>query len=269
VSAKVSEATSSLEPTAFPSDSPVTPVAVAERIQKYDAAIDDLVGAVTTLGRWGLREHRATLANVFSRMAQLNSEAHGGFDVWLGLRWYPLGVLFYASSIAALAGENYALLGTLFSVHGFSRREGPRLVFMDVNDGLAEARGAFRLLPGHDRHRVPGSEYLYIKLQQTMAKDLHLGGAFEHLFDRFEILNAIAHVSRSGSTGTRGPLGRFWWKRHEQHDGGPLARLEAEAKAAGNAWAPLASGLYDGSIERFLEAAATFRGFLDTVPHHS
>lgn len=265
VSAKVSETAVLLEPGQFSLESPVDAATFLERIQRYDTAIEDLVGAASILGRWGLPEHRSTLGNVISRMSALVGDGGSGLSTWLGLRWYPLGVLLYASGIAAIGGDNYTMLRSLFYARGNRRRNARPLVFLGVNEGLAAANGEFEMLPGHQGQRFARDQFFFDKLQVLAERDLHLGAAFEEVFERFEVMNAVAHLSHSRPEHRWVPQGRILWNSYQESDGDPLTRLEAEAKAAGSAWPPLAAGMYDGSIDRFLGAATVLRGLLNTA----
>lgn len=76
------------------------------------------------------------------------------------------------------------------------------------------------------------------------------GKNYERSFDEFEVLLALlAADARNQNAGwVWGPVGRFGWKHFNYRDP-PFKRVIEEAKAAGNEWLPLRSGLFGGSIE--------------------
>ena len=57
-----------------------------------------------------------------------------------------------------------------------------------------ERTKAFSQLPGHKRHYVPCSEYLFKLLQPMLDDILFLGRDYEQYFDRFEVLLALVHA---------------------------------------------------------------------------
>ena len=123
---------------------------------------------------------------------------------------------------------------------------------MAATTGTSDLRQLFKLLPGHEKHFVPLSEYLYSKLKPVLDEALCLGGAYDRAFDIFEILYAVefCHQTDRG----RGPVGRFGWKS-TRGGSNPLRHIIDEASGAGPAWPPLAAGLCDGSPEKFAEHA--------------
>ena len=87
-----------------------------------------------------------------------------------------------------------------------------------------------------------------------------MGKNYERSFDEFEVLLALlAADARSQNGGwVWGPVGRFGWK-HFNYPDPPFKRVLEEAKAAGNEWLPLRSGLFGGSIERFSAVSEEFQ----------
>jgi hypothetical protein len=200
---------------------------------------------------------------MLSRLADLNAPV-GGLNIWLGLRWYPLCQLLYYAGIGALSSENYEAFGHLFRARsrGAHSDEPTKLVFAQANAGVADAHDAFKLLPGHERNYVPRSERTYKSLQPLLEDLIFLGGAYEDLFDRFEVISALAHADQRLEMGHPwGPPGRFLWKARQGNDG-PLAVICQEAEAAGDAWPLLRSGLFRGSGARFQQVAAAYQKFI-------
>jgi hypothetical protein len=260
VTRQLRAAIASLTP-GYPTDKPPPDAAsLAERLQGYQQAAADLSIVAILLARWGTEQHSSLLTRVLSRLADLNDSV-GGYNAWVGLRWYPLCQLLYYSGIAALSSENYETLGALFRARARSAQgdEPTKLVFAHANAGVADAHEVFKLLPGHEKQYVPRSELMYKNLQPLLDDLIFLGGGYEELFDRFEVINALAHANQRADTHNPwGPPGRFLWKA-QRGGGGPLGEIEKEAKAAGAAWPVLKTGLFGGSSERFLEIVRVYR----------
>lgn len=259
VTREVRAAIAALTP-GYPTDKPPPDAdSLAERLKGYSKAVANLATVGILLSRWGRKEDDPLLTRIFVRLTELNTSA-GGYTAWIGLRWYPICELLYYCGIAALSVENYETLGVLFRARARDARgdEPTKLVFAHANSRVADAHDLFKKLPGHERQYVPRSELMYKDLQPLLDDLIFLGGEYEELFDRFEVLNALAHAHQRSETGNVwGPPGRFLWKEG-QYGGGPLAELEREAKGAGATWPILRSGLF-GTAERFVELAARYR----------
>ena len=119
-----------------------------------------------------------------------------------------------------------------------------------TTNGLMDVVEAFKLLPGHDRHHTPRSEYLHKLLQPWLDDILFLGSDYEKAFDRFELLYALEYAHQENRDWA--PIGRFGWKILEAN---PLRQVLSEAEQQGERWAPIVAGLFGGSSERFTEVA--------------
>jgi hypothetical protein len=124
---------------------------------------------------------------------------------------------------------------------------------------MTELHDYFKLIPSHERHTVPRSEYLFKTLQPQLEDLLLLGKQYERLFDLFEVLLALEYFTLKGSGW--GPMGRFAWKERRGRET-PLADVVQQVKKEGNAWAPLRSGLFEGDPARVLAAAEGLQGLL-------
>src|SRR6185436_3709845 len=102
------------------------------------------------------------------------------------------------------AHNAYANLRVLFLAKTAShvRRSGESNTLVeDVIDGIQEVASTFKLMPGHEKHYVPRSEYLFKLLQPLFDDLLFLGSEYEAAFDRFEIFLALEYSSQSRRDG--------------------------------------------------------------------
>lgn len=242
----------------------VTAEAFGTRLRQYESATAPLNTLTVLLAKWGVAEHQPALERIVSRLADGNEMA-GGKTVWLGLRWYPLLLLMYGGGIAALSAHNYTSLATIFNTRvgdHVSGRGTQEAISATVSEILEVDRGEmFKKLPGYERNYVPRSEYLFKAVQPAIEDLLFLGRSYEELFDRFEIFYALTYADLENQKRHHlwGPPGRFAWKRRSLgRSGDPYGALVAEATSAGNAWPPLRSGFFGGSIERFQEIAQRY-----------
>ena len=127
---------------------------------------------------------------------------------------------------------------------------------------------AFKLLPGHEKHYVPRSEYLFKVLQPIIDDTLFVGKTYESLFDRYEVIQALVYADLHEKESRRvwGPIGRFGWKYNEfLSDENPFKNIVAEADEIKTDWPPLQAGLFQGSYDRFMYIANEYAKVLDNV----
>lgn len=227
-----------------------------ERVERYNSVTSDLAGMEALVGYWGNDVHADILTLAPKRIAGRLTTC-GGLTAWLGLRWYPVLLLTYCGGIAAVAAERYSNLRTLLLAPApdSGDRSHAHNLAIALTRGLGDARTAFKSLPGHERHYVPHSEYLFKQLQPQLDDLLFLGSDYETYFDRFEILLALVIADHSGKWG---PPGRFAWKYCSRGEDSPLHKILDEAESLGDAWPPLQCGMFSGSRERFKKTSESF-----------
>jgi hypothetical protein len=224
-----------LSPERFPVSGAGTNEDFVKRVAAYESAVRDILDIVILVARWGDAEGGNQLEKIFLRLAETAS-AGGGTVVWLHLRWYPLAVLIYAAGIAALAARRFDLLSAAFNprLQLESRSTSEALVNAVMNP-LDELN--FKVLPGHDRDRFPRSEHLFATLRGPLDRLLFLGASYEPLFDRFEVLLALAYADLcdpKGEGDVWGPFGRFTYKQNRSNS--PMDSIIEQARSAGSAW---------------------------------
>ena len=239
----------------------VSPEIFIERLGKYEEVTEFFSRIIILLGKWANDEQRTTLEKIFVQLADVNHEAAGTI-AWIGFRWYPALLLFYVGGIAAISEGNYKNLKTMLTPLARSNRDDgkPQELLITVISELSNARidALFKTLPGHERHYVPRSEYMFTFLQPMLEDTLSLGSTYERLFDRFEVIMSLVYADLHGE-GVWGPLGRFAWKyRSRSESDNPFADLVAEAKREGDEWLLLKAGFFNGSFERFNEVATRY-----------
>lgn len=234
-----------------------------ERIDKYQKAVFDLSSVIACVAYWARPSHKLILQKALSRSAD-RLESQNGTVAWLHLRWYPLIMAMYCSGIAAVEGQRYdSLADMLHTKIGAPQHHERDQYFVEaVTHGMLELTrlDLFNKLPGYERHYTPLSEYLFKILQPQLDDLLFIGKNYERSFDEFEVLLALisADIRNQNQGWFWGPIGRFGWKQRN-HTHPPLTRVIEEAKANGDAWLPIKSGLFGGSFQRFSEVADEFQ----------
>jgi len=238
-----------------------------KRLAAYEEAIRPLQSAAMLLGKWARSDQHATLANMFARLSDNNVGPMSGLTLWLGLRWYPISFLMYTGGIAAVSAGNYETLAVMHTTKIQTPRHEERGsvdLIIPVVEGMLEVQQTeiWKHIPGQERNYTPHSEYMFKAAQPVLEDVLFLGGSYEHMFDRYEVLRALMFVELNGRDDRAwGPVGRFGWKysgRMGMGRNNPFIELCAEAAMKKDHWPPLRAGLFRGSYARFDEIATRF-----------
>ena len=232
------------------------------RIKLYEEVVKELQTMTTCVAYWGNKDHYQQLSRTISRLCD-DFTPESGLVVWLNLRWYPIFLLIYSAGISAISASNYEALATILMTKVQSPRNSYETlpVTIPIGDAAADLHDIFKKLPGHERHYVPRSEYLFKLLQPSLDDLLFLGREYELMFDRFEVFLALVYADFEYISGNRiwGPLGRFGWKyRNRTGSGNAFSEIIHEAQSFQSEWVPLKAGLFDGSIDRFLEISRKY-----------
>ena len=240
----------------------------AERLTSYESITQDLQSIIVLLAYWGSEEQLPLLRKIVARTAD-NEKGGGGRVSRLALRWYPSLLLLYSAGIATLAADQYRNLSAVLTTPIGARHSGSGVkpAILRIIDEILEAErtNIFKLLPGHERHYVPRSEYLFKIFQPALDDLLFLGKSYETLFDRFEVFLALVYADLGAGRIDRiwGPPGRFAWKHSSRGvDSSPFNKVSEEARSQGQEWPPLKAGLFGGSVDRFQEVA---QGYLELI----
>ena len=233
----------------------------SDRLEKYEVTISELLSITTLIGYWGKDEQQELMCLPSKRLSS-RLKAESGPVIWSALRWYPVLLLTYGAGLGAIAANNYK------NLNGYLRTKvtdplGSRLEisFLQVlYDSVGHFHDGFKSLPGRERQFTPVSEYLHKFFQPLLDDLLFLGDEYESVFDRLEIFIALeyAYERVKEGYGIWGPVGRFGWKSGHGREQSPLHILISEAKQAGDSWAPLKAGMFDGSFGNFEKTSSEF-----------
>ncbi len=235
------------------------------RLKEYEAITENLQSVSCCISYWGDEQHYPTLKLAMTRLTD-RLQPQGGLVVWSAMRWYPVMLLLYSAGISALASENYHTLAQIFfSTVGSSRTSNSNVpLTLAVGEAILDIQrsDAFKQLPGHERHYVPRSEYLFKLLQPKLDDLLFLGRDYELLFDKFEVFLALTHADSKPHKDIHvwGPIGRFGWKYHNRDEGeNPLKDILIQAEKQKENWEPLRAGFFGGNYEQFKEISGKYK----------
>jgi hypothetical protein len=260
------EAMASTDDEVFPVQTPWSAEEFAERLERYERSISDLLSIHVLMGYWASQEFREIYTLPLRRLAG-RIQSTSGINIWLSGRWYPLFLLTYGFGIAAVGASRYDNLYQLLHIPVMNPRSGKlESLLTSLIAGVGDMSEAFKSLPGHERQYTPHSEYLFKLIQPTLDDLLFIGADYELYFDHFEILIALehAHINEKNGRGIWGPIGRFGWKYHRGY-GSPFASLISEAETMGETWPPIASGFFDGEFNRFSQISEEMNNRINSL----
>jgi hypothetical protein len=250
----------------FPTESPFTLEEILSRLESYEQSVFPVLDPLILIARWGDANHQLLIRKAVGRLSDGIGQT-GGITGWLGLRWYPIELLFYSVGITAMYTENGGALFNLFRVplRGNATGGNSSDAIDCVVDGMLDVTRAktFERMPGYERRYTAKSDYLFSRLQPKLEDLLFLGGDYEERFDEFEVIYALIYADDRKSRGEHfwGPPGRFGWKRRGGNND-PLQRMVERARVQGDSWFIIQSGFFGGSASRFIEIAESYRSEL-------
>ncbi len=234
------------------------------RMKQYEEITGDLQQIVILLTKWGDSEQITLLEKIFTRLSETD-KGSSGLTIWIHFGWYPLQLLMYSAGISALSAKNFEalkiILQTFVPVTSASGKRYPLVVPTATN--LSDIGNAWKWIPSLEQKYVPRSEHLFSILKEPLEDLLFLGGSYETLFDEFEIYFALAYSEATGRDW--GPIGRFGWKHDRGVTESPFIQLLETAQKEGGNWGPLRVGFFNGSIEKFMKVAETFKEQLNRL----
>jgi hypothetical protein len=259
----------------YPVGSDLSPEQVIQALPELEILSERLMTLFVEGGRWAERSNLEPWTSGLARLCELpQPEPHGirpGFKI--NLHRYPALLAVYAGGITALATGRYDFFAQLLaetSIRDCYRNSVPMVLALNTSNIIEEDLA--KSLPGWKGRWTPFSLYLSSNEQLRSAVGAYVTSdeAFIAAFDRFEYLLGVLHWDQSGKQFSRSwaPAGRFVWIDHNR-DWNPermpvIKSIWAELDRDGGSWPLLKTGLFNGSLEEFLEVARSYNTSLLT-----
>lgn len=237
--------TKSVNPERFPnSQSEVADTeTVIERLRRYEEDVEDLKQIVILLAKWGTDKELEQLEKIFTTVAE-SDKSNSGLTFLIHLEWYPLMILLYSAGISAIASRNYPALKIVLKSKAYiDDREVEQAIIVPTLVHISDMQEWFKKVPGHEKHYVPRSEYLFKLLQPTLEDLLFLGKRYERYFDEFEIFLALAFIDETRRQW--GPIGRFGYKHSGRRGDGLYKNIVGNIAEPDVSWEPFEAGIFD------------------------
>jgi hypothetical protein len=268
VSARLRETAVALSLENFPNSTPLKVQEFSNRIRKYEETIQEIQSIVTMLAYWCEGNQLQLVEKIFLKIFEVDRGSTGTVE-WMRLGWFPIYLMIYSAGIAALAARKYEVLRAILTleipVNPYLTGTKSRALIVHASYAISHVDTLFKQLPGYEQKRVPLSEYFFKILQPNLDAMFYLGRSYEQMFDTFEILSCLtcADLLSSEDRNPWGMPGRFSWKH--RHGDSPFNALLLEAEKAGDHWAPLKCGFFNGSPTRMKEVSLHVKEWLDKM----
>jgi hypothetical protein len=233
---------------------PFTSAAVAERVGRYEQAVEILMHLLFAGGCWGNASHSDLWIDAIQRVLGPD-EPRAGNEGWIDLADYPALTGFYACGLGAVAGRKPDTVVRVLRGGRvrYANQEGPFLLRLH-QWFLRDAKWLYGV-PGLDRKKVPVSERLFELMKMPARDALVEASRYEEVFDEWELLLSLAisdeRDRRFGDPRT--PVGRFCYRHHDLGAQSILVRARRSLESEGDGWSYVRAGLFGGSAARGLQ----------------
>jgi hypothetical protein len=249
---------------AFPTAEVLSSEQLLNRLTRYEALSDVLLSILVAGCHWGGPEHSALWVKSLSRIAH-PSNKQTGLTTLVRIQQYPALLLFYGSSIAAIAGERYSTFADLLTKVTTRTADVDEFVqgFALYPDSVVE-RSDGQQLPGRDREYTPLSNHLRETLRETLKEYLPEERVFDAAFDRLEYLFSLRYWQSTSKNPDYAwaPLGRFAWTARYRPQLQIAGKLDAEIESLGSDWPPLKFGVLEGPVDELKLRKQSFDEFI-------
>ena len=233
------------------------------RVRAIEAACSTLISLAIVGGEWSEEQHFPVWERAISRLAATPSP--NGYTVWTALQRYPAVLLLYAIGVPAAMAGRYSLVCRLLKqrITNWNGVSLPIVQLLPPYWFSEHGSEVWRDLDGMDRHHAPLNDwicsYLYNKMQSLAGS----AEAFERVFDRFEVLFALAYAvygERSDDWVPPGCFGYRWANKDRV-----LNEIQESIANQGAESPFIKSGLLGNSIPDFDRALTAFQNTLSRL----
>ncbi|MDZ3837409.1 MAG: SIR2 family protein [Rhodospirillales bacterium] len=194
-------------------------------VERYEAAAEALACMCGALGRWGAETTRIIVVDVIRMILVRSRTVNDGFTYYSRVRSYPAVLVYVAYGLGLLRAGRWAELYRHF-VFVVDERDGEReravdLLFLSAWEGYNKQSWGQLYAP--EPTRTPMNDHVHALFREWSGRFAGMEPDFTLLFERFEILGALAYLESSGKTtveasmrdpqrgGMYMPVGKIGW----------------------------------------------------------
>ncbi|MDP3147484.1 MAG: hypothetical protein Q8N83_00005, partial [Ignavibacteria bacterium] len=238
------------------------------RVSVYESKMEILLNIVITISYWGNSSQSSYITKCIESTVNSNSFV-GGVVAYINQKKYPSLLLMYATGISALANDRYDLIKSILVDTMVTYENPPRPLIDRILTFTVMSKDFAAMLPGRNaQHYTPFSDYLASFFQPYFADYILDKNTFYNLFDKFEYVLALiyADINYKENTQFWAPVGSYGWRNQHYYPENTVAKvLEREVKKVNTEHPILKIGLFNNSMQRFLEIKKDLDGFISNL----
>jgi phosphoglycolate phosphatase-like HAD superfamily hydrolase len=187
-----------LDSTEFSPQGPWDQANFRARVRSYESITEPLARISGALGRWGDDGELSILLDVIRTLYRQSEKLGAGVVMYINVRSYPAVLIFTAYALGLIRAERWNTLHQLFSaLIDQQYREPVRAIdCLFLWDWKGTENEAWKQIEGRDQLRTPLSDHLLELFTNWGTGFAALTPDFELLFERFELLGALAYLEK-------------------------------------------------------------------------
>ncbi|QDU18460.1 SIR2 family protein [Urbifossiella limnaea] len=252
VATEANSVTQYMRETHVPPQDRLTFPAAAARAEVVGSRSETVVHLLAAGGYWGAPEQVGLWVDAIERLSGAVVPTPGfSYPSWEGLRLLPALLGWYACGLGALAAKKYTVLRALLydvRLDLAGREVLPVTLALDPYKVVHKDVGDAYWMP--ERKHTPVNEWLHRVLKPAVRPYMATDGAYDQLFDRYELLRTL--VESEGSK-IFSPS-RFWYQHNQGMPKNAVNDLLAEVEQQGKHWGGFLGGLFSSKRENFDKA---------------
>lgn len=215
------------------------------RVRNYESITEPLAKIAGTLGRWGDDSELPMVLDVIRMLYGQSKKQAAGVMIYVNIRSYPAVLIFTAYALGLTRAERWSTLHHLFSASiDQQHREPARAIdCLFLWSWSGTEHDAWKQIEGRDRLKTPLSDHLHELFTNWGTSFVSLTPDFELMFERFELLGALAHLEKNKKEDVVSalagdahqswawmPLGRIGW--HSANGDKLILEIQSDAMKA-------------------------------------
>lgn len=278
LSQEVERLTKHLEGSQFSPQTQWSQEEIRLRVQRYEALTEPLARVAGVLGRWGDSSELITILDIIrSLYVQAEKFVNGGIGAWIELRSYPAVLIFTTYGIGLTRAQRWKTLHELLTAPWPRQHRTPKAAVstLFLNEWQGAEKSLWQELEGFGSRKTPLNDHVLEVI--TLWRSSFAGALpnFEQLFERFELLAALAHFEKNTEESLEAaqkarpndilsymPVGRIGW--HTSSAEALIQELHSEATIT----ALLSAGFAKGSRRLMELFILNFQRYAEKISWH-
>jgi len=230
------------------------------RMKEYEELMKIPIGVNSTIAYFDRGINHKIVLNSLNRLLQIKQL--DGYSTQVALQFYPSLLYFYCVSISSLESSNYNILYSMLykSIYINHRGKQPAAEFLNYSIIFPNGSSKYVDLLNVERQKTPISDYLLIRINEYLSKQISSAQHLEELFDIFEYLYGLVYIDLKYDTIPEDrawvPIGRYAWKYYDfsgSSDYNPIKDFFNRGEELSENWELIQNGFFKGSVSRYKE----------------